>query len=337
MKKNIIILLMIGMLSSCNNLLPSANSESETIEPTTNPYELQLGAPTDFIVLDNIYSLSKLADPLEVKSIIIDYYKSKMPSICEMKIEMDLFESAYVSNATMLYTYSESDEYIEDYYHIISENLKTNIISELTGISGSNICKNHSKTHFKAYEKFVVSNELYHAAYQEFDEENNKYITGSLNKNEIMLPLDDKHANDYNTARYALQLYTNQSSIKNLFTEYNEFKDYYEYSYEYYENYIILKSINPFGFYLGENESFKMMALASIENNYSIETSLYFNVNTLQVDKLTYSYKGITISPMLGSYSEVKFELVNSSKNNEDINVLVDELKTTVKNSCSTN
>ena len=181
------------------------------------------------------------------------------------------------------------------------------------------------------------SAEYKHAAYQEFDEENNKYITGSLNKNEIMLPLDDKHANDYNTARYALQLYTNQSSIKNIFTEYNEFKDYYEYSYEYYENYIILKSVNPFGFYLGENESFKMMALASIENNYSIETSLYFNVNTLQVDKLAYSYKGITISPMLGSYSEVKFELVNSSKNNEDINVLVDELKTTVKNSCITN
>ena len=64
-----------------------------------------------------------------------------------------------------------------------------------------------------------------------------------------------------------------------------------------------------------------------------MKTNIYLNLNTLEIEKWNYSFKGITLD-LPGVYSEVEFELTKSLKTEDEIKSLSTQLIEYTKQQC---
>ena len=84
---------------------------------------------------------------------------------------------------------------------------------------------------------------------------------------------------------------------------------------------------------MGPQDHVKAILLNSLSKNYSMKTSIYLNLDTLEIEKWNYSFKGITLNTP-GVYSKVEFELTKSLKTEDEIKSLSTQLIEYTKQQC---
>ena len=287
MKKIITIGLMSLLLVGCNMDL---SSESKGL--SKDEYVIELENSVNQVALGDKTITSDM-DAKDVKDIISDYMK--LTDIFNVKMNYNLFDGSIKAQADMFssYVYDEASKNSWSYLQINSKNLKNNKESTIKSSGVYIWCESHYTIHYNVAENFYLQNELYIASSQTYDEENSQLLTYCLPDKPIQILNDDVNKEDYMAASNASKI-LNRNPVESLFYEYSGYEQHYKYSFQLFENYIVLTNENPFGFsMIGHPDHVKAILLNSLSNNYSMKTNIYLNLNTLEIEKWNYSFKGL--------------------------------------------
>ena len=348
----------IGLISM---LLVGCDSETQTEEKT---FVLELGNEVDKVVLDD-QTITSDMEAVDVTKVVKKHLD--LPSVYNAKIYYDNF-SAYLKHSSFKENGNFYDEtsYTETKIYFGDKKQYGAIYKYATD---SFYCPGHRKAHVSYASGVYVEDSIIAASYKSINKREKvkkyNYVNFILSSNpskyygcnigsftcDVNEPMRVFLRKYYYKARrtsYAYSgAYSKYSSPKSMidkftldkaFKEYQGYEDYYKYSFQLYENYIVVTNENPFGFNyitVGKDDNlsgmmgmigdyYEKMISESLENNYSIKTKIYLNLNSLEIDKWEYKFHGMTNESLSGVSMDgyvinVDFELTKAFSSEQTI------------------